>query len=272
MQLFDSHCHLDDRSFEPDRQVVIARAVAAQVMRILVVGTDDSTSRRAVALANAHDGLFASVGVHPHAARSCSEETLSHLKQLACDSKVVAWGETGLDFNRMFSPQKDQERWFIRQLEIADALKLPLIFHERDSRGRLLGILKTVSAHPRAGVIHCFSGTASELAQYLEMGLYIGITGVITLNQRGALLRQMVASIPADRLLIETDAPYLTPTPQRNRLRRNEPAFVREVLHAVAQARKEPLQSLGEQIWNNTCRLFGISPLLESRPDGFRQP
>ncbi|MBC2712529.1 MAG: TatD family hydrolase [Desulfosarcina sp.] len=260
MRIFDSHCHLDDRSFEPDFLDVLHRAAAAEVYRMLVVGINRSTSDRVVALANTYSGLFASVGVHPHDARSCTQETLDHLTFLASDPKVVAWGEIGLDFNRMFSPKKDQEGWFIRQLEIAEALDLPLIFHERDSQGRLLEILKATSSTRRTAVVHCFSGTEAELTQYLEMGFYIGITGIVTVSKRGGPLRQMIPSIPVDRLLIETDAPYLTPTPQRNKHRRNEPAFVRQVLMKVAEVRGEDPEALAEIVWANTCRLFRIDP------------
>ena len=227
---------------------------------MLVVGIDRNTSDRAVALANRHSGLFASVGMHPHDAQSCTEATLAHLTALASDPKVVAWGETGLDFNRMHSPKKDQERWLIRQLEIAEMLDLPLIFHERDSQGRLLEMLKASASSRQSAVVHCFSGTEAELVQYLEMGFYIGITGIVTVSKRGESLRQMIPSIPADRLLIETDAPYLTPTPQRNKFRRNEPAFVRGVLLKVAEVRGENPEALAEQIWINTCRLFRIDP------------
>jgi TatD DNase family protein len=260
MKIFDSHCHLDDRTFEPDFQDVMNRAAAAEVCRMLVVGTDRNTSDRAVVLAKRHSNLFASVGVHPHDAQSCTEAVMTHLTALASDPRVVAWGEIGLDFNRMYSPRKDQEQWLIRQLEIAETLGLALIFHERDSQGRLLEILKATAGNRPPAVVHCFSGTNAELDRYLEMGLYIGITGIVTIGKRGKPLRQMIPSIPADRLLIETDAPYLTPTPQRNKFRRNEPAFVREVLLKVATVRKEDPKVLAEQIWNNTCRLFRIDP------------
>jgi len=262
MNIFDSHCHLDDRSFEPDIQDVLHRAAAADVHRMLVVGIDRRTSERAVALADRHANLFASVGVHPHDARSCTDQTLTHLTALASSPKVVAWGESGLDFNRMYSPRIDQEQWLIRQLEIAQTLDLPLIFHERDSHGRLLEILKASAGSRRSGVVHCFSGTKAELDQYLEMGLYIGITGIVTLSKRGKSLRKMISAIPLDRLLIETDAPYLTPTPQRNTCRRNEPAFVRQVLLKVADVRKDDPATMAQQIWDNTCTLFRIDPFI----------
>jgi TatD DNase family protein len=171
---------------------------------------------------------------------------------------VVAWGEIGLDFNRMYSSQRDQEHCLIRQLEVAEKLNLPLIFHERDSHGRLLEILNTHPDRRRKAVVHCFSGTALELDRYLEMGFYIGITGIVTVSKRGRPLRQLIPSIPVERLLVETDAPYLTPTPWRNKFKRNEPAFVREVLLKVAEVRGEDPQTLSATVWANTCRLFGI--------------
>ncbi|BBO90884.1 TatD family hydrolase [Desulfosarcina ovata] len=260
MQIFDSHCHIDDRHFEPDFAEMLQRAKIAEVNRMLIVGVDQRTSDRAVTLARRHTALFAAVGVHPHDSQSCSENILAHLQTLASDPRVVAWGEIGLDFNRMYSPQKEQEHWFIRQLEIAEALGLPLIFHERDSQGRLLEILKMHPCSRRKAVVHCFSGTETELAQYIEMGFCIGVTGIVTIRKRGEPLRQMIPSIPSDRLLVETDAPFLTPTPQRNKFRRNEPAFVREVLLKVAEIRRENPDQLADQIWANTCGLFGIDP------------
>ena len=225
---------------------------------MLIAGIDPSSSAIAVRMARQHQHLFASVGIHPHDAKRCSEASLSRLRSLAADANVVAWGEIGLDFNRMYSPQQNQERCFIRQLEIADELELPLIFHERDSDGRFLQLLDSMPSPRRRAVVHCFSGTETELSRYLEMDFYIGITGIVTIKQRGALLRRMIPAIPPDRLLVETDAPYLTPAPHRNRMRRNEPAFVREVLLRVAEVRGDDPACLAAQTWTNTCRLFAI--------------
>jgi len=258
MRIFDSHCHLDNDCFEPDFRAMLARAQAADVHRMLIAGIDANSSEKAAQLANQLAGIYASVGVHPHDARSCSEATLARLASLAADKKVVAWGEIGLDFNRMYAPREDQETWLIRQLEIADTLDLPLIFHERDSHGRLIEILKNLPDSRRTAVVHCFSGTEGELAHYLKMGFYIGITGIVTIKKRGRYLRRLLPTIPSDRLLVETDAPYLTPTPQRNKHRRNEPAFVRQVLLKVAEVRDEDPEPLSEIIWDNTCRLFRI--------------
>ena len=258
MNIFDSHCHLDDRAFEKDFQEVMARSEAAEVRRMIIAGIDRKTSARAVALAKKYTTLYASVGVHPHDAASCSETVLAELEVLAAEPEVVAWGEIGLDFNRMYSPRKDQQKWFRRQLEVASRLDLPLIFHERDSNGRFLELLKSSAADHRSAVVHCFSGSRSELAAYVETGFYIGITGIVTHKKRGQRLRELLPAIPIDRLLVETDAPYLTPTPQRNRHRRNEPSFVRQVLLKVAEVRDDDPEVLAKQVWYNTCKLFRI--------------
>ena len=160
----------------------------------------------------------------------------------------------------MYSPRKDQERWFIQQLEIADELGLPIIFHERDSNGRFIEILKIHLKKEQRGVIHCFSGTPNELQSYLSLGFYIGITGIVTLKERGANLRKMLLQIPAERLLVETDAPYLTPAPEKKHARRNEPAFVKSVLRKLAEVRNEEPDQLAQIIWENTCSLYNLEP------------
>jgi len=257
MKLFDSHCHLDDRSFQKDFDSVVGRAESVGVQKIMAVGTTGESSGQVVSIAEANENIYASIGIHPHDAKDCSEEKLRLIRALAKSMKVRAWGEIGLDFNRMHSPMADQEKWLIRQLEIAGELELPVIFHERDSDGRLLEIIKTLSKEP-FGVVHCYSGNKAELEQYLDLGLNIGITGILTLKERGGSLRDLVRFIPKNRLLIETDAPYLTPTPERNKFRRNEPAFVRSVLLKLAEVLDEDPESLAEKTWDNTCRLFHI--------------
>ncbi len=261
MKLFDSHCHLDDKSYAKDLPDVINRAQDTNVAGIMLVGVNRETSAKVIEIARSFNGFYAAVGVHPHDARECSAQTLEYLVGLSRDFKVKAWGEIGLDFNRMYSPREDQEKWFVRQLEAAIALNLPIIFHERDSHGRLLEILKQRHASGIKGVIHCFSGNLTELEQYLELGLYIGITGILTLKQRGADLRTMVPEIPEKRLLVETDAPYLTPAPEKNRHRRNEPAFVKSTLLKLAAVLGRDPESLADIIFENTCRLFDISPM-----------
>ena len=259
MKIFDSHCHLNDNIYNKDMDAVLQRAKDADVKALMIVGITGQTSEQAVELAETYPGCFASVGIHPHDAKACSEKIITRLTQLAKNPKVKAWGETGLDFNRMYSPKDVQEKWFVRQLETADKLNLPLIFHERDSGGRLLEILNAhYHDNGRKGVIHCFSGNKKEMDQYLELGLHIGITGIVTIKTRGRELRKLVENIPIDRLLVETDAPYLTPTPEKNHTRRNEPAFVRSVLMKLAEILGVDPEKLADNIWNNTCGLFKI--------------
>ena len=258
IKLFDSHCHLDDKSYKNDIEEVIKRAKSLGVVKSMIVGVSYQSSLKAVELAQKYSGLYASVGVHPHDVKKCSDKTIDALIKLAQNPIVKAWGEIGLDFNRMFSPADAQETWFIKQLEAADNLKLPVIFHERDSNGKMLELLIYNQAKERTGVIHCFSGTLKEMLQYLNLGLYIGITGILTIKGRGKHLRSIVSEIPIDRIVIETDAPYLTPAPEKNKIRRNEPAFVKSVLLKLAEVRKEEPEYLAEKIWENSCKLFEI--------------
>lgn len=287
MILFDSHCHLDDKAYAEDRLEVMNRAWNEGVRGIMVVGVDLQTSLDAIHMAKNHDPgqdpgqdqdqdqpqdpsshmtkdhprVITSVGIHPHDAANCSQETLNTLKTLAqTQACVKAWGETGLDFNRMFSPQQDQETCFSSQLDLAGSLDLPLIFHERDSNGRFYEILESEGPGSRKGVVHCFSGTQQEMFKYLDLGYHIGITGILTLQQRGEYLRKIAPLIPEDRLLIETDAPYLTPAPQKNKFRRNEPAFVKSVLTTLAKIKETDPEELSQTIFNNTLKFYNLQP------------
>ena len=266
MRLFDSHCHLNDKGYQKEMDAVVERARQAGVQGIMIVGITGKTSRLAVEIADAYPACYASVGVHPHDASHCDVGTLDTLRGLAARETVKAWGETGLDFNRMFSPREDQERCFARQIELAGETGLPLIFHERDSGGRFHEILAARMKPGQTGVVHCFSGTPEEMKKYLDMGLYIGITGIVTMKKRAAKLRRMIAEMPVNRILVETDAPYLTPEPDKRHAKRNEPAFVRSVLLSVAEARRTDPGELAETVWSNTCRLFGIDNEKQAHP------
>jgi TatD DNase family protein len=258
MKIFDSHCHLDDKSYRKDLVRVIERARQAGIARMMTIGVNKKTAARALEIAESHPDIYASVGYHPHDASQCSANELDFLTDLAQKPRIKAWGEIGLDYNRMYSPREDQEKWFVRQLQIAAQLQLPLIFHERDTGGRFLEILKADFKNESGGVVHCFSGTVSELQEYLDLGLYIGVTGIVTLRARGSDLREMVPHIPANRLVVETDAPYLTPAPEKYHTRRNEPAFVKFVLLKLAEVRNEDPDQLAQTIWDNTNRLYRI--------------
>lgn len=260
MILFDSHAHLDDKSFKKDLTDVMKRAHDAHIKKIMVVGIDINTSQKAIKIADEFDNIVTSVGLHPHYAKNCDNSTIETLVKLARENHCVkAWGETGLDFNRMFSPQKDQEACFIMQLEAAQTLDLPMIFHERDSNGRFYDLLKAHGPKSRKGVVHCFSGNKEDLYKYLDLGYHIGITGILTIKQRGLHLRSIAPLIPEDRILIETDCPYLTPAPEKNKVKRNEPAFVKSVLTRLAEVRNTDPEKLAKVIFNNTVELYGLS-------------
>ena len=272
MRLFDSHCHIDDKAYANDILEVIDRACQEGVRGIMIVGVDVQTSLKAIELApnnltrnhtnqeaHGHPIIITSVGIHPHDADNCSRQTLETLKTMAKDHTCVkAWGETGLDFNRMFSSQQDQETCFSSQLNLAGDLDLPLIFHERDSKGRFYEMLKSEGPSSRKGVVHCFSGSRREMFNYLDLGYHIGITGILTLQKRGEYLREIAPLIPEDRLLIETDAPYLTPAPQKNKFRRNEPAFVKSVLVKLAQIKGADPETLSQTIFENTLKFYNL--------------
>jgi len=272
MILFDSHCHLDDRSYEPDLTTVLERAGTAGVAAVMIPGIHRRGIEATLSLVRQHPGLMAAVGIHPHDVKQATDSDLTDLARMANDPTVKAWGEIGLDFNRMFSPRRIQEEWLIRQLETAVEQDLPIIFHERDSAGRLIEMLHRHLPPDYPGVIHCFSGTREELDAYLALGLHIGITGVVTIHKRGAALRTLLPHIPVDRILIETDAPYLTPTPERNKYRRNEPAFVRTVLLKIAEELNRDPETLADRIWTNTCRLYRYDPVPDMRLQERHQP
>jgi TatD DNase family protein len=256
VQLVDIGANLTHASFQPDLDDVIARARQAGVSKIIVTGTTVEESRRAIALAGSGPGLFATAGVHPHHARDCGPETIPQLRALAKDA--VAIGECGLDFNRNYSPHPDQEKWFVAQAELGLELGKPLFLHARDAHPRFAEILKSLKV--RNAVAHCFTGEREELKAYLDLGLYIGITGWICDERRGKHLLELVREIPRDRLLLETDAPYLTPRdlkPQP-RARRNEPAFLAHILKAVARALGRPAEEVAAETSRNAAAFFRL--------------
>jgi len=258
MQLVDIGANLTHASFRDDLDAVLSRAREHGVARIIVTGTSVEESRRAADIADAH-GLYATAGVHPHHARECDEATIPALREVAGHPKIVALGECGLDFNRNYSPHPSQEKWFVAQLELAAELGKPLFLHSRDAHPRFAEILRNL----RVGkaVAHCFTGAAAELRAYLDLGLYIGITGWICDERRGRHLVALAKEIPQDRLLLETDSPYLTPRdlhPQP-RARRNEPAHLPHILRAVARARGEAPEALAEATTRNARAFFGIA-------------
>ncbi|NLE43914.1 MAG: TatD family hydrolase [Chloroflexi bacterium] len=252
LTLFDSHAHLQFAQYDEDRQAVIARSRDWGVIGILNVGADLESSRAAVALAARYEFMFASVGVHPHDADKLSSDVLAELRALAADSGVVAIGEIGLDYYRDLAPRDAQRRAFERQLALAVDLGLPAIVHSRDAHRDALTIL---DEWPGTGVLHSYSAGPDALTEVLDMGFSIGISGPVT-YPRADELRRVVECAPIDRLLVETDCPYLAPVPYRGR--RNEPAYVRYVVEMIADVRGIPAEEVAEATAANARRLFGI--------------
>ncbi|MBP1765557.1 MAG: ycfH [Firmicutes bacterium] len=252
--LFDTHAHIDDEQFDPDREEVLGRAAAAEVKYILCAGADMASSARAVALAQAHSTVYASVGVHPHDANSVSEADYQRLAEWAALPKVVAIGEIGLDYYYDLSPREIQQTVFCRQLDLARQTGKPFIIHDRDAHGDILEIVRK-QAQGLQGVFHCFSGSWEMARELLKMDYYLAIGGPVTFK-KAAKVQKVAAQIPLDRLLVETDCPYLTPHPHRGH--RNEPAYVRLVAEEIARLRNISLEELAAATTANAKRLFGI--------------
>lgn len=270
MELIDIGINLSHSSFAPDRNSVIQRARAANVTAMIVTGTSVKSSQAALALVRSHPGyLYATAGIHPHDARSFNKAAEDTLRKLSREPGVVAIGECGLDFNRDFSPRPSQERCFEAQLALAAERDLPLFLHERDAHARFLEILTPHRKSISGGVVHCFTGTERELEAYLALDLYIGITGWICDERRGRHLQDLVKKIPSDRLLIETDAPYLLPRdlPQKPKTRRNEPAFLPHILKTIAACRGETPEEVAATTTRNARVLFGLPRPLPAEGD-----
>ena len=265
MQLVDIGANLTHASFAPDLDEVVQRAREHGVGTLVVTGTSVAESRRATEIADQH-GLYCTAGVHPHHARDCDDATVPALREIAGHPRVVAIGECGLDFNRNYSPHPDQEKWFVAQAELALSLGKPLFLHSRDAHPRFSGIVKSMRIEK--AVAHCFTGGREELRAYLDLGLYVGITGWICDERRGKHLLALVRDIPPDRLLLETDAPYLTPRdlhPQP-KARRNEPAFLPHIARAVAKALGRPADEVAAETTRNAIALFGLDEPRPSSP------
>ncbi len=261
LQLVDIGVNLMHKSFQADREQVLNRATAAGVTRLIITASSERSSHEAAAFARQHPGtLYATAGVHPHDARHCTPETIPALRALAAQSEVVAIGECGLDYNRDFSPRPVQDRWFEAQVQLACELHMPLFLHERDAHQRLVSILSNYTSSLGKAVVHCFTGSAAELDTYLSMDLYIGITGWICDERRGTHLRELVRRIPLDRLMLETDAPFLTPRDMRPRPKdgRNEPAFLVHVLRAIATAVGKSPEEVAAATTETARTFFGI--------------
>jgi TatD DNase family protein len=250
VKVVDSHCHLDDKQFAADRNATIERAAAAGVERMMAIGTGEGPPdlEAGIRLASQYPFIFATVGVHPHDAAKAVPETFDRLAELASNSKVLAVGEIGLDYHYDFSPRETQRRVYVRQLEVAARARKPIVIHTREAWDDTLA---TIREHglPFGGIMHCFTGGPHEAERALEMGFHLSFGGIITFP-KAQTVREAAALTPSDRLLVETDAPYLAPVPHRGK--RNEPAFVIETVRRMAELRG----ATPEEIASTTTRNF----------------
>ncbi|MCU6796413.1 TatD family hydrolase [Paenibacillus sp. WQ 127069] len=261
-KLIDIGVNLMHRSFHEDRDQVVARAEAEGVSPLIITGTSLKNSEEAARYASRFAGkLFTTAGIHPHDTKNCQTHTIEKLRKLALLPQVVAIGECGLDYNRDFSPRDVQKRWFEEQIRLACELQLPLFLHERDAHYEFMQTLKPYLPRLNKAVVHCFTGSLKELQVYLNMGFYIGITGWICDERRGKHLAEIVKRIPLDRLMIETDAPFLTPRdlavkPSEGR---NEPAFLPHILRKVASCLGRSIEETTEATTKVAREFYGLS-------------
>ena len=267
----DSHAHLDGKQFDADREQVIARAREAGVTTIVAIGNGDGPPEldAGVRLAEQYPFMYATIGIHPHEARLASEHAYAEMERLARHPKVIAWGEIGLDYYYDHSPRDTQQQVFIRQMELAAAAKLPIVIHCRPSDGSenawddCLGLIKEHWA-PKGigGILHCFTGTWEQAKRGLDLGFLISFAGNVTFP-KAQQIRDAALQVPLDRMLIETDCPYLAPVPHRGK--RNEPAYVKETARQLGELRGLSSEEVGEQTGRNFYSFFKLSEMIESK-------
>ncbi|CCQ93250.1 metal-dependent DNase [[Clostridium] ultunense Esp] len=254
--LIDSHAHLDDRRFDKDRDRLIKSLKELGVDLVINPGADLNSSIKAVSLSEKYDNIYAAVGVHPHSAKEMDESTIEILKSFTNREKVVAIGEIGLDYYYDNSPRDIQQKRFIEQLNLAKEVDLPVIIHTREATKDTFDILKEAQDGSLEGVMHCFSGSVEMAMEYIKLGFYISLAGPVTFKN-ARVSKEVAKAVPLDKLMIETDAPYLTPEPYRGK--RNEPFYVRYVAGTIAELRGISFEEVAKQTSENTKKLFRIS-------------
>ncbi len=254
--LFDSHAHLNDERFDEDREELISSLQEKGVDLIVNPGADINTSISSIELANKYDFIYAAVGVHPHDVGELDDNAIDTLRQLAIDNKkVVAIGEIGLDYYYDNSPREVQKDWFIKQIELANELKLPIIIHDRDAHGDTFEIIKKYKSPEIGCVLHCYSGNVELAREYVKMGCYISLSGTVTFKNNKKT-KEVAREIPLDRLFIETDSPYMAPTPHRGK--RNDPSLVQFVADTIAIEKGISYEKVCEITKENAKKFFGI--------------
>lgn len=253
--LFDSHTHLDDPRFNKDRDKVIKRARDNGIKYIMNPGSSFESSVKAVELSEKYDFIYSAVGVHPHDAKSLDEITLDLIKALSKKEKVRAIGEIGLDYHYDNSPRDVQRKWFREQIRMAKEVSLPIIIHDREANSDVMNILKEERAFDNGVLMHCYSGSAELARQYIKLGAYISIAGPVTFNNARKLV-EVVETIPLEYLMIETDAPYLTPHPYRGK--RNESSYVKYIAERIGEIKGVSFDEVAGITTENACKFFNI--------------
>ncbi len=253
--LFDSHCHVDDDKFNEDREDLLSTLPKQGIDYIMNIGADMESSRKAVVLAKKYPYIYASVGVHPSETTNLSEKDMDELALLATEPKVKAIGEIGLDYHYPDTNKEMQHKWFNRQMELAMDLGMPFIIHDRESHFDCMEILKRFDTKKTGGVMHCFSGSVEMAREVIKMGMHISFAGPITYKNAEKAVK-VAMEIPIEHILIETDSPYLAPTPKRGE--RNNPAYVRFVAEKLAEIKNMPFEKVCEITKENAKNLFGI--------------
>lgn len=255
-QFVDSHCHLDMDRYQDDLGDVLQRAQAAGVASIITIGIDVASSERVISLCSEYDMVYGAVGIHPHYAPECDAKSLSRLGQLAQHPKVIAFGEIGIDRYKDYAPIAKQIEAFTTQLEYAKKLHLPVIIHDREAHGEILTILRQYAPFPAGGIIHCYSGDKEVAQDFLDLGFHLSIPGVVTFK-KSFEMQEATGIIPLDRLLIETDGPFLAPEPYRGK--RNEPAYMLYTAEKIAEIHSISLEQLADITSKNIQNLFKIT-------------
>ena len=253
--LIDTHCHLDMSAYQADYDALLDRAMEAGVTRIITVGIDLDSSRRAIGLAEKSEGIYATVGVHPHNVAELNEGVYKELQGLCSHPKVVAYGEIGLDYVKNYAPVPLQKEHFARQVALASELRLPLVVHDREAHDDIMEMLESAGPFPAGGVMHCFSGDVIFARRVLALGFHISIPGVVTFA-KAEMLQEAVREIPLSSLVLETDGPFLAPAPYRGK--RNEPRLLLFTAQKVAELKGVSLDEVARQTSKNAERLFNL--------------
>ena len=264
MRIIDTHAHYDDPSFDEDRDALLASLPGDGVVYAVNVGASMEGARQSAALAGRWPHVYAACGIHPDDTGSLDEEGIKQIRDLCADPKCVAVGEIGLDYHWMVRPKETQKYWFIRQLELAAELGLPVNVHSRDAAQDTFDIIRRYHAGSTGGIIHCYSGSVEMSREYVKMGYHIGIGGVVTFKT-ARVLKEVAADLPEQFIVTETDAPYLAPVPHRGK--RNQSSYIRHVIGEIARIRGTDAERLSEILFENGCRVYHLPGGEDGKPN-----